>query len=252
MAEPIIIIEASDLHLLGAGFHAHSSTTATPSNTVENMDKSGNIACARTIEDAIQYTQTASYCGNDLVGDLGTFLTKFGSIQNAKKIDSLSITFNHTGYCEISINSHNHIVDPHLVANDLALGYADVSDMLPHAVGESYEASDGFGIEDFGITTGGSASPQSCTVSFSIDHADRQKPNGDHFAGKSITPRCDLSMTFEGVPTSNTKALLSADFLVLTGGLLTPVIQDITLGDSNTDPDSFEFTAQSTPDLAVA
>jgi len=69
--------------------------------------------------------------------------------------------------------------------------------------------------------------------------------------GKNLTPRAELSMDFVGIPTSNTAALLEADFDGNTNKMLVPLVDSEDSSDSNSDFDTFAFTAHANTDLAT-
>lgn len=250
MADATIDLQASNLFSLHANFKTTGSTTSVPLTTAAANDELGNVACQRNIADMTNYTQNAVYCGSDFITDLGTFLTKFGDVQGSKVVAGLNINMTAAGYVTVDITGHNHGTNAH--AAGLTMGYADVSDFLPHEVGEAFASWDGFGVPDFGITLGDNASPSSASVSFSMDHKDAQDEEGAHLVGKNITPRCELSMDFQGIPTSNTATLLEADFGALTNDMLVPLVDSVDSSDSNADFDTFSFTAHANPLLATA
>lgn len=250
MADATIDLLASNLFSLHANFKTTASTTGAPLTNASAMDEKGNVACQRNIADMTNYTQNAVYCGSDFIADLGTFLTKFGDVQGSKVVTALNINMTAAGYVTVDITGHNHGTNAH--AAGLTMGYSDVSDFLPHEVGEAFVAWDGFGVPDFGITLGDNASPVSASVSFSMDHKDVNDEAGAHLVGKNITPRCELKMDFAGIPTSNTAALLEADFGGNTSDMLVPLVDSVDSSDSNSDFDTFAFTAHANPLLATA
>lgn len=249
MADASINLEASNIFSLSANFKTSASTTGVATTNVNVQDEKGNVACETNIEDITNYTQSASYCGTDFVGDFGTFLTQFGNAQNSKVVTGITINMTAGDYVTVDIEGHNHDNNPH--AAGLALGYADVSDFLPHELTEPFNAWDGFGVPDFGVTTGADSSPISATASFSMNHVDQIDEEGAHLVGKNITPRCELTMDFSGVPTSNTPTLLEADFDALTNDMLDPLVDSTDTSDSNSDFDSFSFAAHAHTDLAT-
>ena len=250
MADATVALEATNLFSLSANFNTSASSTSEGSTAVNVMDEVGNVECETIITDITNYTQSASYCGSDFVTDMGTFLTQFGDAQNSKVVTGLTINMTAGGYVTIDITGHNHAENAHEAG--LSLGYADVSDFLPHEVGEAFESWNGFGVPDFGVTTGSDTSASSATVTFAMNHVDQTDENGDHLVGKNITPRCELSMDFVGIPTSNTKTLLNADFDGNTNDMLGCVTDSVDSNDSNSDFDTFSFTAHAHTDLATS
>ncbi len=250
MAEPTVDFEATNLFGLNANFNTQTSSSTNETVNVATNDELGNVACQRNIGGVTRYTQNATYCGADFIGDLGTFLTEFGNVQNSILVESISIGMSAEGYATVDITGHQHDENTHVAGIDV--GYADVSDFLPHEVGEAFEDWDGFGVPDFGITLGDNATPQSATVSFTMNHIDKNDPQGDHFIGKSITPRCELNMDFIGIPTSNTATLLEADFDGNTNDMLDPLVDSVAESDSNSDFETFSFTAHANTTLETS
>jgi hypothetical protein len=250
MADATIALEASNLFGLAAAFNTTDSTTSVKRTNVQALDELGNVACQRSVGTQTEYTQTANYCGTDFVSDLGTFLTKFGDVQNSKIVTGLSVTLSAAGYVTVQVTGHNHAENAH--AAGLTVGYADVSNFFPHETGEPFKSWDGFGVPTFGVTVGDNASPSGASVTFSMNHIDTNDQNGDHLVGKNITPKCELKMDFEGIPTSNTAALLEADFGVMTSDMLVPLVDSTDSSDANSKFDTFSFTAHANPLLATA
>lgn len=249
MSDASVDLIASNLFGLSANFTTSASSTSTPQSNVPVNDEVGNVSCQRNISDIISYTQSASYCGSDFVGDLATFLTEFGNFQTVGVLTGLSISLSASGYVTVDLTGHQHDENAHEAG--LAIGHADMSDFFPHEVGESFENWDGFGVPDFGVTVGADASPASASVSFSMNHVDQMGETGSHLVGKNLTPRAELSMDFVGIPTSNTAALLEADFDGNTNKMLVPLVDSEDSSDSNSDFDTFAFTAHANTDLAT-
>jgi len=251
MADATVALEATNLFSLSANFNTSASSTSEGSTAVNVMDEVGNVACETIITDITNYTQSASYCGSDFMTDIGTFLTKFGDVQNSKVVTGLTINMTAGGYVTIDITGHNHAENAH--AAGLTLGYADVSDFLPHEATEAFISWDGFGIPaDYDITVGANSSSSSASVTFAMNHVDQTDENGDHLVGKNITPRCELSMDFVGIPTSSTDTLLNADFAAATNDMLDAVTDSVDSSDSNSDFDTFSFAAHAHTDLATS
>lgn len=249
MADASIDLQASNLFGLSANFNTQSSNTTVGTQNVATNDESGNVACQQNITQQTDYTQTATYCGADFITDIGTFLTQFGNFQTVGVVTQLTINMTAGDYASVEITGHNHEVNPHVAG--LSLGYADVSDFLPHEVGEAFEAWDGFGVPDFGLTVGTDASPSSATVTFSMNHVDTEDEGGDHLVGKNITPRCELSADFEGIPTSTTDTAIETDLRANTNAMLTPYVDSTDTNDSNSEFDTFSYSAHANPRLAT-
>jgi hypothetical protein len=258
MADAAIDLVASNLFGMNAAFKSTNSTTSVKTTNVQAMDERGNVACQRNVGEQTDFTQSAVYCGSDFVGDLAAFLTQFGNVQDSKIITGLTINMTAAGYVTVEVTGHNHGENAH--AAGLSIGYADVSDFLPHAAAvveppksaEPFYAWNGFGVPDFGITLGSNASPASATVSFTMNHIDTNDENGDHLVGKNTNPRCELKMDFEGIPTSNTATLIEADFAALAGDMLNALVDNADKSDANSAFDTFSFTAHANPALATA
>jgi len=250
MADASIDLQASNLFSLNANFKTSSSGTTEEGTNVTVQDELGNVSCERVIDDITSYTQSAGYCGSDFVSDFGAFLTEAGNVQGDKIVTGWTINMTAGEYCTIDVTGHNHDTNPHVAG--LTVGYADVSDFLPHELTEAFNAWNGFGVPDFGITLGADASPSSATVTFAMNHVDTIDEQGKHLVGKNITPRCELSMDFSGVPTSNTKTLLDADFAANTNSMLGAITDTTDSNDNNNEFDSFALTAHAHTDLATS
>lgn len=250
MADAAVVIEASNLFSLAAAFKTQSSGTTEESNGVTVLDEFGNVSCERVITDITTYTQSSQYCGTDFITDLGDFLLKFGDVHGGKCLTGLTVNMTAGEYCSVDMEGHNHTANAH--AAGLTLGYADVSDFLPHEITEAFVAWNGFGVPDFGITVGADASPSSATATFSMTHVDQIDEQGAHLVGKNITPRCELTIDFSGIPTSNTFTLLDVDFAANTNNMLGALTDSTDANDANTEFDSFSLTAHAHTDLETA
>ena len=257
MADASIDLQATNLFGLSANFNTQSSTTTVGTQNVATNDESGNVACQQNITEQTDYTQTATYCGTDFITDIGTFLTEFGNVQNSLGvITQLTINMTAGDYATIEITGHNHEINPHVAGLDI--GYADVSDFLPHwegvsppTTGESFYQWDGFGVPDFGVDTGANSSPSSATVTFSMNHVDTEDEGGDHLVGKNITPRCELTLDFEGIPTSNTASEIELDMRGNSEDMLMVYVDSTDTNDSNSEFDTFSCAAHANTDLAT-
>jgi len=250
MADAVIALEASNLFGFPADFNTTDSSTSIKRTNVQALDELGNVACQRSVGEQNEYSQTVNYCGTGFVTSMGTFLTKFGDVQNSKIVTGLTINMTAAGYVTVQATGHNHGTNAH--AAGVTVGYSDVSNFLPHEATEPFVAWNGFGVPTFGVTVGSAASPSSATVTFTMDHKDANDQNGDHLVGKNTTPKCELKMDFEGIPTSNTATLLEADFGVMTNDMFVPIVDSTDSSDSNSKFDTFSFTAHANPLLATA
>ena len=257
MADATVAIEATNLFGLHTNFQTTSSATNVVETNVAVNDEVGNVECQSNIADITNYTQSATYCGSDFMTDIGTFLTQFGDFQTIGVVTSLTINMSAGNYVTIDITGHQHGANAH--AAGLTLGYADVSNFLPHEATESFVSWDGFGIPEdttagdtvFKITGGGNASPSSASVTFSMDHKDQTDEAGAHLVGKNITPRCEGSVDFIGVPTSVTTTALEADFASNVNNMDTPLCDSTDTNDSNSDFDTFACAFHANVDLAT-
>lgn len=248
MADPSVDILASDLFAMHANFNPQPNTTTVALDEKTTLDAYGNGACSRTTGDITEVTQSFTYCGSDFMTDIGTFLTEFGNVQNSQVITSLAINMTAADYATVDITGHNHTTNAH--AAGLAIGHADVSGALPDGVGEAFENWDGFGVPDFEVGVGSNSTPASATITFTMNHVDEYDEAGDHFVGKNITPRSELTMDFTGIPTSNTPASLEVVLSAPTGA---PdwYVTSTDSNESNEEFDTFAFSAYSV-DYALA
>ena len=270
MADAIVSYEATNIFGLHENFNTAGSTTSTPLTNHQVLDETGNVACQKNVTDITNYTQSGiTYCGSDLVGDLGTMLTQFGNVTSTGILmNSLTINFAAGGgYATIELAGHQHAANAH--AAGITVGYADVSDFLPHEAAaasfstndESFYNWDGTGIPDFGINLGtpATATPSGGSVTFSFGaHDDKTDGDGNHFVGKNLTPTCSLSLDFEGIPADNTAALIQVALrkngVTAGGGLLgmySVWVDDRAPSDANTTGDTFSFPAHANPSLTV-
>lgn len=254
MADASIDLQATNVFGLPSEFNTQSSTTTIGKQNVATNDESGNVACQKNITEQTDYTQTATYCGTDFVSDMDSFLTAFGDVHNDILLTQITINMTAGDYVSIDIAGHQHEINPHV--SSFQVGYADVSDFLPHEIGESFVAWYGFGVPDFGINVGVDSSPSSATVTFTMNHLDSNDEAGDHFVGKNITPRCELTMDFEGIPTDGDTAKpgtsLEISMRANTNAMLTPYVDSTDNNDSNSEFDTFSFAAHANTDLITA
>jgi len=268
MADASVDIQATNIYSVGANFKTQNSGDDEPSVNPTANDESGNVSCEKVITDTTNYSQNLKYCGTDFIADFKDtstapvpFLENFGGTFNSKLVTAITISFNKVDYCTIDITSHNHEVNAHdggatptgaTRSDALALGICDVVDFLPNDTGEAFDGWNGFGIPDFGITLG-EAAPDGGSVSFSFgSHNDKTDDQGDHLVGKNLTPKCELSLDFVGVPTSNTKALINIDLAANTEAMLGAVCDSVATNDDNLEFDTFSCVIHAYPSLATA
>jgi len=231
-AEGTVAIEATDLFSLGGNFNPVSSSTRTALDRAMIMDAVGNQQCETMINSRSEVTVSYAYCNAspDIKTDLALFATKFGDVQNSYIITQLVINYTAGGYATVDITGHQHTDATH--AAGLGVGYADVSAAIP--------TTSGFGAPLVpGVTLGSNATTASVSITFSMNHVDLLAADGTHFVGKNITPTADISVAFEGVPT--------------TAQPLTGWTSDGYGGDdSQSDFDKYEVTAHRYFDLATS
>lgn len=249
MADASVDLQASNLFSLHANFKTQTSGTSNTSTNITTTDEKGNVACEKDVFDIINYTQSARYCGSNFMTDIGTFLTKFGDVQGSKIVTGLTINMTANDYVTIDITGHNHVANAH--AAGLSIGYADVSDFLPHEPGEAFAAWDGFGVPEFGLGSDGEGAT-SATVTFSMTHVDQIAQDGSHLVGKNITPRAELSMSVVGDSSALSASAVQSSLLANTNTMGGVLVDSFDVNDSNSVFDTWAFTAHSHFDLAVA
>jgi len=209
----------------GANFHEQRSTTTIEEKTTFILDAAGNKECETDGLDTLtRYENEYAYCNAspDIVTDLGVLLTEFGDLHGSAKVDELNIHFEEGQYATVTIRGHQHAESAHVDDE----GLADVS-------GCGLPADAGFGVPLLtGQVLGADASGISLDLTFRCTHVDRTGADGNHFAGKSVTFRGDVSETFLGIPTTPEATGYSTDSK-----------SDATGNDSNVDFDEFTYTA---------
>ena len=237
MADATNNMEASTLFGAGANFNPQSSSSSVGVQPANIMDATGNIQCETMVNEMTTYNNSLAYCNaTPAIGaDLATLATNFGDVHDSKKVDTLSINFEKGQYATVDITGHNHTANAHVAG--LPMGYADVSASIP--------GSAGFGCPDFGLALGANATPISATLSFSNNHIDREGADGNHWQGKNTTPRAELSLTVEGLPTTTTIAAAEVDLSGWT-------CDSVEATDGNQDFDGYVFNLHRHYDIATA
>ena len=188
--------QASDLFAQPANFHPQSSSSITNETVTRMLDDQGNSQCSTGgLNSTTEYTNDFTYCNAtpDIATDLNTTLTEFGNVFDSKKMTGLVLGFSAGEYATVSITGHQHAENAHNVG--ATEGIADVSAAVP--------AGAGFGVPTLaGQVDGADASPVSMTMTFSFNHVDREGEDGNHFVGKNITCRAEVSVEWVGVPTT--------------------------------------------------
>ena len=230
MPQPTVSFGAVDVFSANANFEEQDDSSILNETSANMLDSSGNSEVETTgLNTTTEYSVSYKYKGVALATDLGTLLTKFGDVHGSGKVTALSINFRAGDYPTVTVTGHNHTENAHTA--QLPEGYADVSAAVP--------ASAGFGVPTpTGQTWGANATGQSLTISFSCQHVDREDYAGNHFVGKNITVRAEMSMEWLGTPT-------------------TPDATGWTLdskgdNDANTDYEGYVYTAHRYFDLATA
>ena len=226
---------------VNAAFKTQSSGWTNALTDSRATDEEGNVLFDDNFEDITNYFQNMVYCGTDFVANFGHHLTAFGQVRNSRAITGITINMAAGEYVTVTIEGHQH---EYYLTLHTSVNNSDVSDFLPHGVGESFEAWDGFGVPDFGVRLG-TSSPVSATVTFSMDHADISSPTGRHFLGESFTPKCELEMQFSGIPTDNTKSEIESSL----SSMYSPLVNSIFREDSNTAFINFGFTVHAYTDI---
>ena len=86
MADKNVDMQGSNLFGLGANFHIQNSSSPHERDSSSILDASGNTECETMIRNRTSYDTDWSYCNAtpNIATDLGTFLTKFGIVQDSK------------------------------------------------------------------------------------------------------------------------------------------------------------------------
>ena len=189
--------QASDLFAAPANFHPQSSSSILNETIATMLDDEGNQQCSTGgLNSTTEYTNDFSYCNAtpDIATDLNTLLTEFGNVFDSKKQTGMTVGFNAGEYATVSITGHQHTENAHNTGT--TEGMADVS-------AGGIPAGAGFGVPTFaGQVDGADASPVSATVTYGFNHVDREGEDGNHFVGKNITCRAELTVEWVGTPTT--------------------------------------------------
>jgi hypothetical protein len=230
MAEATLAFESTDLFdfsTLDAGFHPQTSSTSISRERDMNLANDGDVACESAEFNVITaYSCEYKFCEPAVAAGLrealATVLTQFGDIRDSKAITSIELSFNNKEYPTLSIEGHNHAVNPHLT--DYGREF-DVSTIVLPAT------FSGVGIPAIpDVTVAANNAIQSATISISMEHMEVEGSTGDHFASQNRTCRVDLSLSGVG-PDSG-----------ITYTASTWVKDDESSEDANTDPDSFSIS----------
>ena len=231
MAEKTVGFGASDLFAMSANFHEQSSSSILNDTMATTRDALGNYECETSgLNSTTEYSNSFVYCGSDLVSDLGTALTQFGDVFDSKKMTGLTINFTAGQQPTVEISGHQHAENAHEAGTPG--GYADISGALAGV-------STGFGVPIItGQLEGTNATPASLTFTCACDHIDTEGEDGNHWVGKNIAFKVEMSETWTATPTTP---------------LPTSWTQDSAgANDSNAEFDGYTFNAHIYFDAATA
>lgn len=146
-------------------------------------------------------------------------------------LSDLSVSYSAGQNPSLTLSGHNHETLAHATMSNTV----DISGIIPEQ---------GFGVPDFGITTGPDCSPISANLTANIEHFDIDDADGTHIHGentKKVT--CSLNIEFSGIPTSNDEATLQSE-LKTELGVSHLEITSIDENSGNGEFDSFALTAE--------
>lgn len=189
--------EASDLFDMAASFQAQGSSSIDMDDPANILDSVGNNECETMINGRTEYSNSFAYCSTTpaLASDLGTALTQFGDVFDAKKMTGMTIGFAAGQYATVDVDGHQHDAAAHTSA--VTEGYCDAT--------AATIAGAGFGVPTWtGQVDGTDAAAVSATLTLTANHVDEIGADGAHFAGNSITFRAELTVEWVGVPTTPT------------------------------------------------
>ena len=192
--------EASDIFGLGAQFKEQSSSSITTETNTQTRDALGNVVCETLgLNTTTEHANNFEYCNEggalDIFGDLLLFVSQFGQVQSTKVITQIVITFTNGEEATVDITGHNHAENTHTDQD-----FADLTDV--GLTGDVVPAGAGFGVPLWVGQVLGSATPVSATVTFSMEHTDREGADGNHFVGRNMTPKAELTQEFIGTPST--------------------------------------------------
>jgi hypothetical protein len=230
MADATVGWEPSDLFGLGSDFHEQSSSSITSHESAMARDAQGNVQCeASGLNTTTEHQGSYHYCAAspDIEPALGGFLTTFGGIESSKVITQIAVNFSAGEYATVDVTGHNHAENAHTV-QDSADMTSGTGDLIPSPAG--------FGVPTWaGMTLGTNSTPVSAALTCTMEHLDRMDEGGDHFVGRNLTPKAELTLEFIGLPS----------VIALTGW----TIDSEGPSDSIDDPDSYAITAHRYIDL---
>jgi len=231
MADATVGWEPSDLFGVNADFNEQSSSSITTHESAMARDKDGNVECeASGLNTTTEHQVSYHYCATspDILAAFGAFLTAFGQIESSKVITQITVNFSAGEYATVDITGHNHAENAH-TSQDSADMTSGSGDLIP--------SSAGFGVPTWaGMTLGANSTPVTATLTCTIEHLDRIDEAGNHFVGRNLTPKAELTLEFIGTPS----------VAALTGW----TIDSEGPSDSIDDPDSYAITAHRYFDLS--
>lgn len=193
MSDATVDLGATDLFSLGAGFHAQESSSEPTSEEALAQAANGDMACVNYHNSMTNSRTRYKYCGTALKTALGSILTAFGRVVNGILPTDLEISFSSGEQTEITLSGHNHTTNAHAAATNPPNVF-DISAGLP--------TGSGVGVPALIVAAGeagGTASRQAATLSFGVNHIDKEANSG-HFVGESVLCRGDLTVDYEGFP----------------------------------------------------
>lgn len=231
-AEPSIGWAPSDLFAAHSDLHEQTSSSVETSETVIMRDALGNVECEKLgLNTITEYSNSYGYCAGspDIESALGTLLTTFGAVFSAKLPLQIVVNFASGEWATVDVTGHQHAENLHMAgATDTVNLTTGSGDLIP--------SSSGFGVPTWpGMTLGSDCAAVAATLTCTMEHVDTQDGAGDHFVGKNMTPKAELSLEFIGTPSVE----------ALTGWTITST------GDSDAidDPDARQITAHRYFDL---
>lgn len=148
---------------------------------------------------------------------------------------SISINFTAVDYPEVTITGHDHATKKH----STGINNSDIAGIFP---------ASGFGVPSFGVTTG-DAAQISASLAVNIDHFDFPDADGTHLHGDNTkNVKGNLSISFIGIPTSQTEVAIETDvkaYFTANGTTVSHfLVESFDENTSNSDFESFSFNSQ--------
>jgi hypothetical protein len=236
MADATIAIRAYNFFDLGSDFEAQSSLYTQNTSVVNAFGNTQLSVQSSSVEAPIILSTNYRYCGTNLSTGLGVTATSFGRAFNSLSLgwiatDNLAIRYTASGYPEVALRAHQHPSATHTSA----VNTTDVSGLIP---------ASGFGVPDFGVTTGSNCSPIAAELQMTKPHYDVADADGEHYYGmNSKGVIITLSMQFAGLPTDNTASAIETAIATTGFDLKVTSLEN---SDTNSQFSSFAFVANGT------